>query len=214
MKAVTMGCIASRNGSNNNGISNFLPSKDVKAVIPGTMTSFGAKFLVPHGKRVYLAFDRQAATALRVDADTDNESSQWVITDVTNGPEHESHVVFLVEKSNKKEEQGTLLTVKDPMTQQVIFVAKPSSGEVYDAEHCLVFGIRSNNYNKNRSRNSGLVTTENLVNRQGQPIQLLVDGLLDDDEDLFSNKVGAAIFLLPNGKKNKKKSLPSQPIAR
>jgi hypothetical protein len=173
---VTMGCFASKD---NYASSKVLAREDdVDAVIPYTVTTFGAKYLVPHGKCVYLSFDKMA---LLQDKKDNGESASFVIADVTNGQEEHETARFLVERENsKEEEQDTTFKVLDPATQQVIFFAK-SSGEVYDAKHCLLFGL------PDTSKMGPMTTSENLINLQGKAIQLLIiDGPYDHDDDDFS----------------------------
>jgi hypothetical protein len=141
-----MGCIASKTNGSNKGGSSGPSSRDVEAVIPGTVTTFGAKYLVPHGKREYLSFDKNALLQLLQD------KGEFAITNVTNGQDEHETTMFLVERNTKV---GLSFIVKDLMTQQVIFAASP--GAVYDDEFRLLFEISSS---------SGM--TENLVNRQGK----------------------------------------------
>ena len=91
-----MGCMASKE----------FAVTDVEAVTPGACTVFGAKYLVPHGKRVYLAFSKDTL-------------SSFDILDVTNGSGPEAMVLFHVQANRGAESQSesdahVAFTVRDP----------------------------------------------------------------------------------------------------
>jgi hypothetical protein len=193
----------------------------VEAVIPGTVTTFGANYLVPHGKRVYLSLEKQVLRLPDDNQDDESSASSFVIT---NGPEQET-TMFLVERNNNEAEAAAArfpacsswVVVKDPMKHQVIFTVRPP-GVVYAAAmptdgggERRLFGISSSN--RTRSGDCMIhVATEGLVNRQGQPIQLVMKMDLDGSR-------GAIFLMLPPGsvvtnKKNQSKASPRQLIAR
>lgn len=162
-----MGCLASKDTSN---------VIEVQPVVPGKVTVFGAKYLVPHGKRVHLCF--KASQIKSIATTSSGESCSFFVTDVTLG-EQEATPLFDVHVGGGGEKKRVM--VNDPMTKEGIFVLSKnenngggSTHAVYTANsECLLFEIAPfAGSNKNLPQQC---CTQNLKNQKGSPIQLVSD---------------------------------------